>query len=225
MLSHNQETKDFSNINEYSLEEEKLNIISHTIGLVLSIIALVLLISRAKSYNDILHITSAGIFGVSLILLYAASTLYHNANNPKLRFKLKIFDHSAIYVLIAGTYTPFTLITLNGNTGWLIFIISWGMALIGIILKLFFTGKYNLISTLMYVFMGWMIVFAIKPLIANLPAYGLYWLVAGGVSYTLGAIIYSLKKVKFNHAIFHVFVLVGSFCHFYSVYFYVLSRQ
>ena len=143
----------------------------------------------------------------------------------KLRKRLKIFDHAAIYVLIAGTYTPFTLITLNGTIGWVIFGVSWGMALIGIILKFFFTGKYKSISTLMYILMGWMIVFAIKPLIDSLALEGLNWLIAGGVSYTIGAVLYSIEKIKFNHAIFHIIVLIGSFCHFISVFFYVLPSK
>ena len=136
---------------------------------------------------------------------------------------MNILDHATIYVLIAGTYTPFTIVTLNGTIGWVIFGISWGLALTGVILKLFFTGKYNLLSTIMYVLMGWVIVFAIKPLVNNLPSEGLIWLFAGGFSYTIGAILYSIKKIKFNHAIFHIFVLIGSFCHFMSVYFYVLA--
>jgi hemolysin III len=126
--------------------------------------------------------------------LYGASTLYHSAKKPVLRNKLNIIDHVSIYVLIAGTYTPFTLVTLKGTIGWVIFGISWGLAITGIILKLFFTGKYNLMSTIMYVLMGWVIVFAIKPLINNLPLAGLLWLVAGGISYTIGAILYGIKK-------------------------------
>jgi hemolysin III len=212
-------------MNEYSPREEKLNIISHAIGFVLSIIALVLLLMRAMALGNIWHIISVSIFGLSLMILYAASTLYHSAKQQKLRKRLKIFDHSAIYVLIAGTYTPFTLITLNSTKGWVIFGISWGMALIGIILKLFFTGKYKFISTLLYILMGWMIVFAIKPLMDSLPLEGLHWLFAGGVAYTIGAILYSIKKIKFNHAIFHILVLMGSFCHFYSVLFYVLPSK
>jgi len=211
-------------MNEYSPKEEKINIISHAIGFLLSIVALILLVIHAIEFGTILHIVSVGIFGASLIILYVASTLYHNSKNEESRTRLKIFDHAAIYVLIAGTYTPLCLITLNGTTGWLICGISWGMALIGIILKIFFTGRYKIISTLMYVFMGWMIVFAINPLIDNLSASGLNWLVAGGVFYTIGAVIYSIKKIKFNHAIFHLFVLIGSFCHFYLIYFYVLSK-
>jgi hemolysin III len=124
-------------------------------------------------------------------------------------------------VLIAGSYTPFTLVTLNGTTGWVIFGVAWSIVICGIILKLFFTGKYKLLSTLLYVAMGWMVIFAIKPLVNNLSAGGLSWLVAGGLAYTVGAILYSIKKIQFNHAIFHVFVLAGSFCHFMAVYFYV----
>ncbi|MCH8018598.1 hemolysin III family protein [candidate division KSB1 bacterium] len=216
--------KDIEEIKYYSPIEEKINIISHAIGFILSIVALVLLVTHANLHGDVWHIVSFSIFGASLIILYAASTFYHNAKKPELRNRLKIIDHAAIYVLIAGSYTPFTLVTLQGTIGWVIFGTSWGLALTGIILKLFFTGKYNLISTLMYVFMGWVIVFAIKPLINNLPLEGLFWLFAGGMAYTIGAILYSIKKIKLNHAIFHVFVLMGSFSHFVSVFFYVLPR-
>ncbi len=209
-------------MSEYSPKEEKLNIITHAIGLILSIIAFILLIIKATEFGSVWNVVAVSIFGVSLIVLYAASTLYHSATKKELRYKLQIFDHSAIYVLIAGTYTPFTIITLNGITGWLIFGISWGMALVGVTLKLFFTGRYDAISTLMYILMGWMIVFVLGPLIDGLHFDGVLWLIGGGVSYTIGAIIYSIKKIKFNHAIFHIFVLLGSFCHFYSVYFYVL---
>ena len=206
----------------YSPLEERINILSHAIGLLLSIIAVVLLVTRASSYGNAWHIVSAAIFGASLITLYAASTVYHSATRAELRARLRIIDHATIYILIAGTYTPFSLITLNGTIGWVIFAFSWGMAISGIILKLFFTGRFNLVSTLMYVFMGWIIIFAVKPLIANLSTEGLFWLVAGGLSYTIGAIIYSIKKVPLNHAIFHLFVLGGSICHFVAVYFYVL---
>lgn len=216
--------RDIEEIKYYSPIEEKINIISHAVGFILSIVALVLLVTHANLHGDVWHIVSFSIFGASLIILYAASTFYHNAKKPELRNRLKIIDHAAIYVLIAGSYTPFTLVTLQGTLGWVIFGTSWGLALTGIILKLFFTGKYNLISTLMYVFMGWVIVFAIKPLINNLPLAGLFWLFAGGMAYTIGAILYSIKKIKLNHAIFHLFVLMGSFSHFVSVFFYVLPR-
>jgi len=212
-------------LKHYSPLEEKTNIISHAMGLVLSIVVSVLMLIRAGMYGNIWHVVSVGIFGLSLIALYTASTFYHSAKDPVLRSRLRIIDHASIYVLIAGTYTPYTLIILNGSTGWLIFTASWSMAIIGITLKVYFTGKYNVISTLMYVFMGWIIVFAITPLINNLSAGGLFWLFAGGVAYTTGAILYSIKKIKFNHAIFHMFVLLGSFCHVVSVYFYVLPTE
>jgi len=217
--------KDIEGIKYYSSVEEKTNIISHAIGFILGIVALVLLVTYASLYGNVWHIVSFSIFGTSLIILFAASTFYHSAKKPELRSRLRILDHASIYILIAGTYTPFTLVTLNGPIGWSIFGTAWGLALTGIILKLFFTGKYKLISTLMYIFMGWIIVFAIKPVINNLSLEGLLWLFAGGTAYTIGAILYSIKKIKFNHAIFHMFVLIGSSCHFVSVFFYVLPSE
>jgi hemolysin III len=205
---------------EYSEKEEKLNVISHAFGLVMGIIALPFLIDKSMHFDGFWKPTSIIIYGVSILTLYTASTVYHAAKAPKLRRRLNIFDHAAIYVLIAGTYTPFTLITLEGKTGWIIFGLTWFFALTGIILKLFFTGKFDKISTIMYVLMGWQIVFAINPLLENLATEGLFWLFLGGVFYTIGAILYSIKKIPYNHAIFHVFVLLGSISHFISVYFY-----
>ncbi len=210
-----------TNIQFYSPAEEKLNIWSHAFGIFLSIIALVLLIIKAVQQDNIWMMISFPIFGVSLILLYLASTLYHASKEPQKRFKLKVFDHAAIYVLIAGSYTPFTLVSLNGETGWLIFSMVWVMAFTGIILKLFFTGKFKIVSTAMYVLMGWLIVFYFQDLTAHLHEKGVFYLILGGVLYTIGAILYSIKKIKFNHAIFHFFVLAGSFCHFLSIYLYV----
>ena len=206
---------------QYSNLEEKLNVWSHAFGIFLSIIALVLLIIKAVQQDNIWMMISFPIFGVSLILLYLASTLYHASKEPQKRFKLKVFDHAAIYVLIAGSYTPFTLVSLNGETGWLIFSMVWVMAFTGIILKLFFTGRFKVISTTMYVLMGWLIVFYFQDLTAHLHEKGVFYLILGGVLYTIGAILYSIKKIKFNHAIFHFFVLAGSFCHFLSIYLYV----
>ena len=210
-----------TNIQIYSPTEEKLNIWSHAFGIFLSIIALVLLIIKAVQQDNIWMMISFPIFGVSLILLYLASTLYHASKEPQKRFKLKVFDHAAIYVLIAGSYTPFTLVSLNGETGWLIFSMVWVMAFTGIILKLFFTGRFKVVSTAMYVLMGWLIVFYFQDLTASLHEKGVFYLILGGVLYTIGAILYSIKKIKFNHAIFHFFVLAGSFCHFLSIYLYV----
>jgi hemolysin III len=217
--------KETEDVKHYSATEERINIGSHATGFVLSVVALVLLVRHAAIYGNAWHVVSFSIFGVSLMVLYAASTVYHSAKNPRFRRKMRIVDHASIYILIAGTYTPFTLVTLHGVTGWVVFGVTWGMAVTGIILKLFYTGKYDSLSTVMYVFMGWIIVFAIKPLINNLASDGLFWLVAGGMAYTTGAILYSIKKIKFNHAIFHVFVLAGSFCHFVAVYFYVLPGE
>jgi len=208
----------------YSPMEERINIFSHAFGFILSIVALVLLIMHASSNGSALGIISFTIYGISLIVLYAASTLYHSAKSPELRSRLRVFDHASIYVLIAGTYTPFSLVTLKGELGWIVFALSWGIATAGVILKLFFTGKYSLISTLMYVFMGWMIVFFIKPLMDSLSDDGFFWLAAGGISYTVGAVLYAIKKIPLNHAIFHLFVLLGSFAHFVSIYFYVLPH-
>lgn len=213
---------DKETLTDYSPLEEMINIVSHGLGLMLSIVALVLLVTRASLHGDAWHIVSFSIFGASLIILYAASTVYHSAKKPVLRNRMRIFDHASIYILIAGTYTPFTLVTLNGPVGWVIFSTTWGMAVTGIVLKLFFTGKYDLLSTFMYVTMGWVIIFAIKPLINNLSTEGLLWLFAGGMAYTIGAVLYSFEKIKFNHAIFHLFVLAGSVSHFVSVFFHVL---
>ena len=206
----------------YDQSEEKINVITHAFGMFLSIVALVLLLTKANSVGNVWHVVSFSIYGCSLLVLYSASTFFHASKNLKLRQRLNIFDHASIYVLIAGTYTPFTLVTLHGNTGSWMFVVVWSLALIGIVLKFFFTGKYDKISTLMYVLMGWIIVFAIKTLINNLGVEGSLWLLSGGLLYTIGAIFYSIQRIKYNHAIFHVFVLLGSFAHFISIYNYVI---
>lgn len=210
------------NLTFYKPKEEKINVISHLIGLLLSIVALVLLLKHPLKATYTKQTISSIIYGVSLILLYTASTIYHYVQNPKWRKKLNILDHAAIYILIAGTYTPFALLVLKGWVGWAIFGISWGLAIVGVTLKIFFTGQFEKASTIAYVLMGWLIVFAIKPLLQNLSLEGLWWLFLGGVFYTVGAVIYSIKKINYNHAIFHIFVLLGSLSHFISVYFYVL---
>ena len=202
----------------YSEKEERLNILSHGVGLVLSCLAFPFLIFKAIQYQGFWSSISLLIYGVSLIVLYAASTFYHAAKDPKRRRKLNILDHAAIYVLIAGTYTPFTMIILEGTLGWCVFGFTWMFAMLGIILKLFYTGRFDKLSTLMYVLMGWQIIFVLNPLIEKFPVRGVQLLFLGGVFYTVGSLLYSLKKIKYNHAIFHVFVLIGSWCHFLSVY-------
>jgi hemolysin III len=203
----------------YSNSEERLNIWSHGLGLVASIIVFPFLILKAISYSSFWDVTSFIIYGLSLIILYAASTFYHAAKNPKKRRRLNILDHAAIYVLIAGSYTPFCLVALDSELGWYMFIAVWIFALTGIILKLFFTGQFDKISTAMYLLMGWQVMFFINPLINALTSFSLNLLIAGGVFYTVGAILYSIKKMPYNHAIFHVFVLLGSVSHFFALYF------
>lgn len=163
----------------YSEKEERLNVMTHALGLVLSGIALPFLILKSFDYGGFWKPASLIIYGISMIILYAASTFYHSAKEPKLRRKLNILDHSAIYVLIAGTYTPFTLIVLEGTLGWTVFGFTWTFALLGIILKLFFTGRFDKLSTLMYVFMGWQILFVINPLIEKFPYQGVQLLFFG----------------------------------------------
>ncbi|MDE0535325.1 PAQR family membrane homeostasis protein TrhA [Tenacibaculum sp. L6] len=203
----------------YSDKEERLNVFSHGLGLLLSIIAFPLLLQKSFEYNVFWKGISLVIYGISMIVLYAASTFYHAAKEPKLRRRLNIFDHAAIYVLIAGTYTPFCLLVLSPNLGWYLFIVVWSFALTGVVLKLFFTGRFDKLSTALYLLMGWQIVFLIKPLIDSFSSEGLFYLFLGGVFYTVGAVFYSIKKLKYNHATFHVFVLLGSLSHFIAVYF------
>ncbi len=207
----------------YPPAEERINIISHVLGLLFSAVGVVFLLVKAAALDSTVYIVSAAVFGFSLVTLYTASSIYHSETDPTRRKALRTLDHAAIYVLIAGTYTPFTLITLEGPLGWAIFGLAWGMALTGITLKLLFTGRFERLSTSMYVFMGWMMVFAIKPLIENFAPDGMAWLIAGGICYTVGALLYSIKKMPFGHAAFHILVLLGSACHFVTVYFFVLA--
>lgn len=209
-------------IHHYPEQEEKLNVITHFVGLVLSVLGFFLLMAKAVKLDDFWAVISFPVFGLSMIALYLASTLYHQSTTPKIRYHLNILDHASIYVLIAGSYTPFVLVTLNGTEGWIIFSVVWSIALIGIVFKIFFTGRFNILSTILYLAMGWLIVFSFRSLVQNLEFSGLVWLISGGIAYTLGAVLYAFEKLKFNHAIFHVFVLVGTLCHFMSVYFYVV---
>ncbi len=207
---------------KYEKKEEIINVATHGIGFLLSIAALVLLVVFASIYGNAWHIVSYSIYGASLVVLYLASTLFHWSTKPKRRLRLNIFDHASIYILIAGTYTPLLLVTLRGPWGWSLFGVIWGMAIIGIVLKFFFTGRFNKLSTGAYVIMGWVAIIAIKPLIANLSTPGLIWLSIGGLSYSIGAVIYLLNKIPYNHAIFHLFVLGGSIAHFVTIFWYVL---
>lgn len=201
--------------------EEIANTVTHGIGVGFSITGLILLVVRAALYGSAWQVVSFSIYGASLILLYLASTLYHGFQSPRLKSIFRIMDHTAIYLLIAGTYTPFLLVTLRGPWGWTLFGIIWGLALGGIIFKLVFGTKYEMLSTIFYLLMGWVVIIAIKPLIDVLPTGGLVWLVAGGLAYSLGVIFYAWEKLPYNHAIWHGFVLAGSFFHFFAVFFHI----
>ena len=205
----------------YTPSEEKINVLTHALGFVLALIGLGLLIQKAVVLEGWRPILSAFVYGISLMVLYAASTLYHQSRNKKHRSVYQILDHASIFVLIAGTYTPFTLLSLNGVVGWSIFAFVWTFALGGIFLKIFFTGKYNLLSTVMYVLMGWSIAFSLEPLIDQISWEGFWWLLAGGIFYTIGAGLFLWERLPYNHAAFHVCVLMGSITQFVSVYFFV----
>jgi hemolysin III len=204
----------------YPPAEERINVVSHALGLALSVIALLVLILKA---DGLMQMISVAVFAASMIALYGSSTIYHSTSNIARRVWLRTVDHAMIYVLIAGTYTPFALLVLKGAVGWVVFGVIWAMAATGIVIKLFYTGRFDKVSTAMYVFMGWVIVFAINPLIEGLSSAGLIWLFAGGVAYTSGAVFYSIRKMPFGHATFHVFCLIGSACHFVAVYYFVLT--
>ncbi len=204
-----------------SIVEEWLNAITHGIGALLAAAALTLLVVFASLHGNTWHIVSYSIFGSTLVLLYSASFVYHSTRHLKAKRILQIIDHCCIYLLIAGTYTPFTLVTLNGTWGWSLFGVVWGLALAGIVFKVLFTNRFDVLSTLFYIGMGWLSVIAFKPLVANLPTGGIILLIVGGILYTIGAIFYLLDKVPFNHAVWHLFVLAGSTCHFFAVFLFV----
>jgi hemolysin III len=200
-----------------SIGEEIANSITHGLGLIASLAALPVLLLRARSSNDPSIVTGAAVFGVTLILLYATSTVYHALPLSKGKRFFRVLDHSAIYLLIAGTYTPFALGPLRGPWGWTLLAIIWTLALIGIASKLVVGFRLPHLSTGLYLLMGWLIVVAIKPLIENIPRAGLFWLAAGGLAYTGGVAFYGMKRVRYGHMIWHLFVAAGSVCHFIAV--------
>jgi hemolysin III len=205
------------NIENFTKGEEIANAVLHGIGLGLSIAALVVLVIISGIYGSGLHIVSSAIYGSTLVILYLSSTLYHAFPKGRTKNIFEIFDHSAIYLLIAGTYTPLTLVILRGSLGWSIFGVVWTLAIMGIVMKVFWVKKYVLASTLLYIFMGWLIVFAISPILKALDTRSVLFLVVGGVVYTVGTIFYVWRKIKYHHAIWHLFVLGGSICHFFTV--------
>ncbi len=208
-------------IKRYPKREEQLNVISHLVGFIGGVVALVFLIIKAVDLDSLKHLFIYLAYAACILTLFAASTLYHNAKDDRMRIRLKVFDHSAIYLLIAGTYLPFMVLGLDNFWGYIILTVVWFLSIAGIILKLFFTGRYQLISTISYVVLGWIVVIAVKPLIDGLTVNALMWLAVGGFFYTVGAVLYSIKRMPYNHAVFHFFVLAGALSHFWAVYHYL----
>ncbi|MGB5235105.1 MAG: hemolysin III family protein [Candidatus Macondimonas sp.] len=201
----------------YSSAEEAANAITHGIGLLLSIGGGIALVSLAARHAGAREITSASVFAATLVVMYVASTLYHAIPHPRAKRGLKVFDHCAIFLLIAGTYTPFTIVALKGTLGWWLFGIVWGLAVLGIVFKLFFTGRMQLLSTITYVLMGWIAIVAVVPISRALQPAALYWLIAGGIAYTAGTLFYHNRRIPYSHAIWHLFVLAGSVSHFIAI--------
>ncbi|WP_320505074.1 PAQR family membrane homeostasis protein TrhA [Stenotrophomonas sp. CFBP8980] len=200
-----------------SIREEIASALTHGLGAVFALAGSAVLITLAAINGDGWQLFSSIVFGVALLLLYTASTLYHAIQHPVAKGRLKVFDHCAIYVLIAGTYTPFMLIGLRGPWGWSMFAAIWTLALAGVVFKLFYTGRFKALSTGIYIAMGWLIVVAIKPMLAAIDLWTLGWLLAGGLSYTLGTYFYHRESIRYSHAIWHLFVIGGSVCHFVAV--------
>ena len=207
------------------LREELASALTHGLGATAALAGGAVLITLAALYGDGWQLAGAIVFGIALLLLYVASTLYHAIQHPVAKGRLKVFDHCAIYVLIAGTYTPFTLVGLRGPVGWWLFAAIWTLALGGVVFKLFYTGRFKRLSTLIYIAMGWLIVVAAKPMLAALDAWTLGWLLAGGLFYTLGTVFYHRPRMRYSHAIWHLFVLGGSLCHYVAVMAQVLPRR
>jgi hemolysin III len=197
--------------------EELINALTHGVGAFASAAAGAVLITLAALWGDAWQLGTAIVFVVTLLLLYIASTLYHAARHEQLKQRLKVLDHCAIFLLIAGTYTPFTLLGLRDSWGWTLFAVIWALAVLGVVFKLFFTGRFPRLSTMMYVAMGWLIVIAFGPMVQELSTATIAWLLAGGVAYTLGTLFYHRDSLPYSHAIWHLFVLAGSSFHFVAV--------
>ncbi|MGH7552632.1 MAG: PAQR family membrane homeostasis protein TrhA [Longimicrobiales bacterium] len=197
--------------------EEIANSLTHAAGLIASIAGTAILIVLSALNGTARHIVGSAIFGATLVLLYTASTLYHSVRSQRVKARLRVMDHCAIYLLIAGTYTPFTLVGLRGGWGWSLFGVVWGLAVAGLVFKLFTTGRFARLSTAVYLAMGWLGLIAAVPLAQRLSPVTLAWLVAGGIAYTAGTPFYHNRRIRYAHAVWHVFVLAGSVCHAIAV--------
>ncbi|MGM8211905.1 PAQR family membrane homeostasis protein TrhA [Virgibacillus sp. W0430] len=210
------------NVHVFSKKEEVAHAITHAIGAVLSVIGLILLIIYSSLNGTGWHIVSATIFGVTMLLMYISSTVVHSLPKGKWKDLFQIIDHASIYLFIAGTYTPFLLVHLREGVGWFLFFIIWGIALIGVVFKVFFINRFLILSTLIYVVMGWLIITVWSPLTETVNEKGILLLIIGGIFYTVGAVFYMIRKIPYHHVIWHLFVLAGSICHFFSVFYYVI---
>ncbi|MMZ61034.1 hemolysin-III related [compost metagenome] len=210
-----------ANTHTYPRREEIANAITHGIGAFLSVAALVLLIVFSSIKGTAWHVVSFTIYGVSMLLLYTSSTLVHSFKEGKVKDLFEFFDHSSIYIFIAGTYTPFMLVAIRGPLGWSLFGTVWGIALLGVLFKAFFVKRFLFMSTIFYIIMGWLIVIAWGPLTAAVPYSGIVLLVTGGLLYTLGTVFYVWRAFPFHHAIWHLFVLAGSVLHFFAILLYL----
>jgi hemolysin III len=200
-----------------SREEEIANSLSHGIALMLAMVAIPTLIASAIEQGEMVRIVGATVFSVSVVLLYFTSTMYHALPASRAKGLFQLLDHSAIYLLIAGTYTPFTLGVLRGRWGWMLLGAIWSLALIGLAFKATAGMRYERLSTGLYLFMGWLALLVIKPLWQELPAWGFFWLLAGGIAYTVGVVFYATDHVRYNHFRWHLFVITGTACHFVAV--------
>ncbi len=209
------------NAHIYTTGEEIANAVTHGIGALLAIVALVLLIVFSSMRGNATDVVSFSVYGTTLVILYLMSTIYHSLPRGKAKDVFEILDHSSIFLLIAGTYTPFALVTLKGAKGWTIFGIIWGLALAGMVMKVFLVKKFVILSTLMYISMGWMAIFILKDIMMAVPMNGVILLVLGGVAYTVGAFFYVWRKIPYHHAIWHLFVMGGSIFHFFAILLYV----
>jgi hemolysin III len=205
----------------YSPVEELVNRLTHGFGALLSLIGVTFLIALAAGEHDGYRIVSACIYGGAMVTFYCLSTAYHSVRKPYVRYVFRILDHASIYLMIAGSYTPFALVSLRGPWGWSLFGTVWGLGTVGAILKIFTTHRLRFVGPLLYIGLGWIVVIALKPLSAVLVTPGMLLLFGGGVAYTFGVVFYLWDRLPFNHAIWHLFVLAGSACHFFAIYYYV----
>ncbi|MEI6306308.1 MAG: hemolysin III family protein [Deltaproteobacteria bacterium] len=209
----------------YSEREELFNRCTHGIGALVSLIGAIILITLASRQHDVYRIVSACVYSVAIVSFYCLSTIYHSVSKPYIRYVFRILDHASIYLMIAGSYTPFALVTMRGPWGWSLFGTVWGLGTVGAVMKIFTTHRLRIIGPILYIALGWIVVIAIKPLSAALHPNGILLLFAGGAAYTIGVIFYLWDRLLYNHTIWHIFVLTGSLCHFCAILFYVIPNH